>query len=440
MKDLPIIIAALLLFSLHMFSALHFDLSGEEAYYWTWSQEWNLGYWHHPPMVAYGVGLGTMLLGKTAFAVRFVGIFLHTISSFLLARNNPHPLLGFLLLCTLPGLAQVGMEASPDLYLLSFFSFSLWAFQQQRWLLFTLFLTGALLSKVAAFLFLPLLVPALFLYTKNRKYIASSMLASLVCTLPWLIWTIAHHAFPFGLFYDIENPHTVLISLLEILFSMGLILCAPFLIPKTCDQKMLWGFSLFLPLVCLFFVSPSFFGVVVGISGAVYLLVRAPKRLLSTILGCNLFFFAIQTINLHIPLLPSDVHPAHRYSGGVILAGVIDAWGVEDVWTSSPFDAAWIRFYSSKRAHTNARLGTESQFDLWPKSLPESGIFVQEDSRICTLIGYICTNNQTIASYVDGQTPGTFTQTHQWNTTLFQKESSSGTASSEENSPKMDAD
>jgi hypothetical protein len=263
----------------------------------------------------------------------------------------------------------------------------------------------------------------------------------MILTLPWLVWTTTHLAFPLGIFYEIHNPYTLLISFLEILFPMGLVVLAPFLLPQKCDQKMLWGFSLFLPLVCLFFVSASFLGAVLGISGSIYIVLRAPKKLISTILGCNLFFFAIQKVNLHAPLLPSDVHPAHRFNGGIILADAIKAWGIEDVWTSSPFDAAWIRFYSNTKAHTNAKLGSESQFDLWHKPLPQSGIFVQEYSSFFSLPGYVCSNIQTIASYVDGQTPGTFVQTHQWNTALFQKEgSSSTTESSEEKSPKIDAD
>ena len=94
---------------------------------------------------------------------------------------------------------------------------------------------------------------------------------------------------------------------------------------------------------------------------------------------------------------------------------------MEDIWTSSPYDAALIRFYTNKEAHTKSQFGSESQFDLWPKELPNSGIFVQGEGSFFSLPGYSLSNSQSISAYIDDEKPGTFIQTHIWKTVIFTK-------------------
>lgn len=51
-------------------------LSADEAYYWLWSQHLSLGYYDHPPAIAWLIRSGTLLFGDTPFGVRFAGIVL----------------------------------------------------------------------------------------------------------------------------------------------------------------------------------------------------------------------------------------------------------------------------------------------------------------------------------------------------------------------------
>ncbi len=51
-------------------------LSFDEAYYWRWSQHLALGYWDHPPLIAYVIRLGTLIFGDTEFGVRFIPLLL----------------------------------------------------------------------------------------------------------------------------------------------------------------------------------------------------------------------------------------------------------------------------------------------------------------------------------------------------------------------------
>lgn len=437
-KSSFLFILAFFFLGLQLYSANQFDVSGEEAYYWTWSTQLDWGYWHHPPMIAYGIALGTLILGKNALGVRAIGIVLHILSATLLSNSTAKPIQTFLLLCTLPQVAHTGMEAHPNVYLFSFLCLSLWAFRSQKWIWLSLFFFGCILCKISAWLFIPLISLSVFTTPQYRIPLIGSLLASLFLSIPWILWISNQDAFPLGLLYETKSL-SLSISLLELFFMVGTVLIAPALLPKECDQKMIWSVCLVIPLITCGILPPSFVGVALGVSGALYISVRFPSRLTTAILGCNLFLFTLQKINLHIPLLPSDVHTSHRFVGGKILADAIRAWGIEDVWTSSPFDAAWISFYSTNTAYTNAVLGTESQYDIWKKSFPLSGILVQENSRVFTIPHYFFSNLQSIAAYADGYQEGTFVLIHQWNTALFYTEESIE-SSSEANTPSNEAD
>jgi len=51
-------------------------LSADEAYYWLWSKHLAAGYYDHPPMIAWLIRVGTLLLGDTPLAVRLMGVVL----------------------------------------------------------------------------------------------------------------------------------------------------------------------------------------------------------------------------------------------------------------------------------------------------------------------------------------------------------------------------
>ena len=59
----------------------------DEAYYWLWSRHLALGYFDHPPAVAFLIRAGTALFGDTAFGVRSVGIALVSVATFCVWRT-----------------------------------------------------------------------------------------------------------------------------------------------------------------------------------------------------------------------------------------------------------------------------------------------------------------------------------------------------------------
>lgn len=67
-----------------------FNLVPQEAYYWLYIQRPALGYFDHPPICSYTIGIFTQLFGNTEFGVRF-GMLLYSIGTmifiFFLSRN-----------------------------------------------------------------------------------------------------------------------------------------------------------------------------------------------------------------------------------------------------------------------------------------------------------------------------------------------------------------
>jgi 4-amino-4-deoxy-L-arabinose transferase-like glycosyltransferase len=68
-------VIALLLVVRAVFAAI-LPLSADEAYYWLWSRHLALGYYDHPPAIAWLIAAGTGLLGSTPLGVRLSGIVL----------------------------------------------------------------------------------------------------------------------------------------------------------------------------------------------------------------------------------------------------------------------------------------------------------------------------------------------------------------------------
>jgi 4-amino-4-deoxy-L-arabinose transferase-like glycosyltransferase len=61
-------------------------LSADEAYYWLWSKHLAIGYFDHPPAIAWLISAGTALFGDTPFGVRFSGIALSLPASWFVWR------------------------------------------------------------------------------------------------------------------------------------------------------------------------------------------------------------------------------------------------------------------------------------------------------------------------------------------------------------------
>lgn len=194
-----------------LIAAAAVPVSPDEAYYWVWSRALAPGYYDHPPMVAFWIRAGTLLLGDTPLGIRLLGPIGLLLASLALARagnllfpdRRPGVMAASLFNATL--LVNAGaVLMTPDTPQIVFWCLTLWAVAEAHargdgrwWLAAGLFAGAALLSKyTAAFLGLGLVL-WLLLDAKARTWLrdwrlwAGGVLAILVFS-PVLFWNAEH--------------------------------------------------------------------------------------------------------------------------------------------------------------------------------------------------------------------------------------------------------
>ena len=202
-----------LLFLLNLLQAYFTDLIYDEAYYWYYAKELAWGYFDHPPMVAFIIKLGHLFF-NSELGVRFISCILSVGTVFILWRTIDHPKKNsfiphfFILVFSMTLVNAYGFFTLPDtplLFLLALFLLVYKNFIRDpnlKWSL-ALGVCMALLmySKYHAALII------IFVFFSNiklvrNKYAWISVLTSLICYLPHLIWlyeknfvTIRYHIY-----------------------------------------------------------------------------------------------------------------------------------------------------------------------------------------------------------------------------------------------------
>ncbi|HUK83181.1 MAG TPA: glycosyltransferase family 39 protein [Verrucomicrobiae bacterium] len=186
------------------------ELLPEEAYYWTYSKHPALGYFDHPPMVAWMVHAGTLLLGDTERGVRIINMLLWIGSCALLWQTariwfDVRVASGAaLLFSALPIFVGIGFIVTPDGPLVFFWTLTLYAIslalhtgRNAAWLLAGVAFGGALLSKYYALLLAPSLLLFLLFSTRYRRWLSRpqpwlALGIALVVFSPVVIWNAQH--------------------------------------------------------------------------------------------------------------------------------------------------------------------------------------------------------------------------------------------------------
>ncbi|MHB8883273.1 MAG: glycosyltransferase family 39 protein [Thermodesulfovibrionales bacterium] len=195
-----------------------FDLSSDEAQYWTWSQRPDWSYYSKGPMIAWLIYVSTHLFGNTEFGVRVWAVVFSALSSlilFRLGRDMYDDRTGFgaaVLVQIVPLYAAFGMFFSIDSPYMFFWILSLFLFwQAQRlqgeagrgrealglWVLLGLSTGCGLLSKYTMVLFFLSGVLYMLADRKARRLLLSpgpyiTVLLSLVLFSPVVVWNAAH--------------------------------------------------------------------------------------------------------------------------------------------------------------------------------------------------------------------------------------------------------
>ena len=195
------------------------QLAPDEAFYWVWSRHLALGYFDHPPMIAYLMWLGTHALGSNEVGVRLLAVVMAlgamVIIVWLAGRVLREPRATAwvaIVWLTSPLLAGMGTIFTPDTPAV-FFSVCGLVFAvlvaervdrvdaRSRWWLwvaFGLFAGLALLSKYPAVL-LPAGVCFAFLFSREgirefkRPWIYLSGILAVLVFSPVILWNATHH-------------------------------------------------------------------------------------------------------------------------------------------------------------------------------------------------------------------------------------------------------
>ena len=216
--------ALFILFNLfyNMTLPLHFD----EAYYWVWSKQPQLSYFDHPPMIAWLIGV-TTLLGNAEWLIRLVPLGCATLTGLTIWRlaalmYTPAIADKALLIFLLSPLAQMGFTlATPDAPMILGWSLTLFcayrAFFEQRcrWYYLAGLAAGfALLSKYTAVLLFPALFGLAFCSSLRRKLMwrefAMAVGLALLVFLPVIIWNAGQDwvSFRFQLNHGFAGPQS----------------------------------------------------------------------------------------------------------------------------------------------------------------------------------------------------------------------------------------
>ncbi len=182
------------------------DLYADEAYYWMWSRRPALGYFDHPPMVAWLVRAGTALLpGELGVRILFVACgALAVVFAGLIARelsDDPRaPAVGAALAASAPLLMLTGGLALPDAPVEAAYAGATWLVARargRRWIAAGVLVGLALLSKYTAALLAPALLLLVLLDRELRHELRTPWpwlggLVAVLVFLPNLLWNASH--------------------------------------------------------------------------------------------------------------------------------------------------------------------------------------------------------------------------------------------------------
>lgn len=272
-------LSVVIIVTLNLFYNAYLPIHPDEAYYWYWSQRLELGYFDHPPMIAYLIKLTTFFSDDILF-IRLVAVLSIVVSSFFLYRltakiaNTRAGFIAVLLYLALPVTQLSATITTPDSALLIFWSGALYfgylALFESRTrdiYLTGLFLGLALASKLPAILLIGML--GLIILLKRRNLLASIhtwIAFGLIFVLfgGVLYWNAHHEWISFTFQYAHGSTGDFALSLraigeylggLVLLMTPVLFLLAVYILVKSPVKKMTGGekYLLFISAFILFF-------------------------------------------------------------------------------------------------------------------------------------------------------------------------------------------
>jgi len=374
---LVVIIIAIII---RCYFAYSLGLAEDEAYYWTWAQRLDVGYFDHPPMIAWWIALGTQI-DHSEWAVRLLGLCSYPAILWLAWELSNHKPLTLWVLVSFP-LLLGSFLATPDMPLLFFWTLTLWAIYKDKLGWIIIGTTGACLSKLTGFLLVPIII-ALNAKRWSPKQWSKFASGIILGISPFLWWNTQHDWISFGFQWEHIRSSSKQLSFLLSQWGLIGVLLFPVLLytcnahPKNYQLKH-WATIPLLGIGLLIggeanWIAPAYVGIslLLGETNGI------SRKIVWLGVCLNLFFQALMILHSIHPLrtLPND--PLHRLSGGQTLGDSIAAWNETEIWCSRYQEASLIWFYSDLPTQTIPQHSRPSQYDFWRPALANEGLFIR---------------------------------------------------------------
>jgi 4-amino-4-deoxy-L-arabinose transferase-like glycosyltransferase len=210
LRLLFVIVVAVTLARVGMLMASNIGFHGDEAQYWSWSQDLDWGYYTKPPMIAWLIGAATAVCGDAEWCARAGSPLLHAGTSLLCALiagrifDSRAAFWAGLLFLTLPAVSFSSAVISTDVPLLFFFAAALYALlrvldsRSPVWCVALGIAIGlGLLSKYAMAYFVIGAILSCAFYREHRWFLISPYLFAVtlpagLIVMPNIAWNIAN--------------------------------------------------------------------------------------------------------------------------------------------------------------------------------------------------------------------------------------------------------
>ena len=192
----------------------NFDLFGDEAQYWIWSQSPNLGYYSKPPLLAWLIGSVTLIFGNSFESLKLISVSMYILTAvaiYLIYKklyyNKVGAMLAGLTFYLIPAATVSSFLISTDILLIFFWSLSLFFLLKIRddpslinFILLGIFVGLSFLSKYAAVYFLLSIIIIFFIdqrfkriFIENSTFVIIFVFSVIVIVLPNVVWNIENN-------------------------------------------------------------------------------------------------------------------------------------------------------------------------------------------------------------------------------------------------------
>ena len=225
-----------------------FDLFGDEAQYWIWSQQLDTGYYSKPPLLMWIIGGATYFFGSSFVILKMIPIMFYLFTgyviyllTFQIYKKRDLAIIAGLSFYLIPAVSFSSFLVSTDVVLIFFWSLSLLFLLKTRnsptlinFLLMGIFLGLSFLAKYAAIYFILSLFILIIIDKKTKKVFFENLfnlsfflLSFLLILLPNITWNIKNSWVTFSHTSDnaaLDRAGLHLMQGIEFLLSQGVMI------------------------------------------------------------------------------------------------------------------------------------------------------------------------------------------------------------------------